>query len=45
VAFGARLKLSCLIGREVRAAEEISEFLSSHLLSNLKRRLPHVHLG
>jgi hypothetical protein len=39
------VKLSCLIGREVRAAEEIPEFLSSHLLSNLKRSIAHVHLG
>jgi hypothetical protein len=39
------LKLSFLIEREVRAAEEISEFLSSHLLSNLKRSIAHVHLG
>src|SRR5262249_1310338 len=44
-ALGARLKLSRLIGSEGRAAEENAEFLSSQLLSNLKRSIAHVHLG
>jgi len=44
-AFGARLKLSCLREREVRAVDEISDCLSSHLLSTFKRSIAHVYLG
>jgi hypothetical protein len=40
-----REKLSCLLRREVRVADELAECLSPHVLPNLKRRLAHVHIG
>jgi hypothetical protein len=43
-ALGARLKLHAS-GGEARAVDEISDCLSSHLLSNFKRSIAHVHLG